>query len=37
MRNGKFIKARVAPITGSLALRKCRKENMIIGEECDFK
>ncbi len=27
----------LAPITGPLALRKCRKENMIIGEECDFK
>ena len=27
----------LAPITGPLALRKCKKNNMIIGEECDFE
>ena len=27
----------LAPILGPLALRKCRKKNMIIGEEGDFK
>lgn len=27
----------LAPITGPLALRKCRKKNLIIGEEGDFK
>lgn len=27
----------LAPITGPLALRKCRKKNIIIGEACDFE
>lgn len=27
----------LAPITGPLALRKCRKKNLIIGEEVDFE
>ncbi len=27
----------LAPITGPLALRKCRKKNMIIGDACDFE
>lgn len=27
----------LAPITGPLALQKCRKKNIIIGEACDFK
>ena len=27
----------LAPITGPLTLRKCRKKNMIIGDACDFE
>ena len=27
----------LAPVIGPLVLRKCRKKNMIIGEDCDFK
>lgn len=34
---GIIIAGVLAPITGPLALRKCRKKNMIIGEEGDFK
>ncbi|MCM1235387.1 MAG: hypothetical protein NC489_35250 [Ruminococcus flavefaciens] len=32
-----FMAGVLAPITGPLTLRKCRKNNMIIGEECDFR
>lgn len=34
---GIIIAGVLAPITGPLALRKCRKKNLIIGEEGDFE
>ena len=34
---GVIIAGLMAPVTGPLALRKCRKKNMVIGEACDFE